>query len=70
MSGKGRCHDNFAVDSFFKLLKTELVWRRTWQIRRGVEIALFAYINGFDNPRRKHSALGWTSPAAFEQGAA
>jgi transposase InsO family protein len=61
---------NSAVESFFKSLKAELVWRRNWQTRREVEIALFEYINGFYNPRRKHSALGWKSPVAFEQRAA
>lgn len=70
MSGKGNCYDNSAVESFFKSLKAELVWRRNWQTRREVEIALFEYINGFYNPRRKHSALGWKSPVAFEQRAA
>ena len=70
MSGKGNCHDNSAVESFFKSLKAELVWRRNWHTRREVEIALFEYINGFSNPRRKHSALDWNSPVAFEQRAA
>ncbi len=70
MCGKGNCYDNSAVESFFKSLKAELVWRRDWQTRRDVEIALFEYINGFYNPRRKHSALGWKSPVAFEQRAA
>ncbi|AVI58339.1 IS3 family transposase [Paracoccus yeei] len=70
MSGKGNCYDNSAVESFFKSLKAELVWRRDWPTRRDVEIALFEYINGFYNPRRKHSALGWKSPVAFEQRAA
>lgn len=70
MSGKGNCYDNSAVESFFKSLKAELVWRRNWQTRREVEIALLEYINGFYNPRRKHSALGWKSPVAFEQRAA
>jgi transposase InsO family protein len=70
MSGKGNCYDNSAVESFFKSLKAELVWRRNWQTRREVEIALFVYINGFYNPRRKHSALSWKSPVAFEQRAA
>ena len=55
MSGKGNCCDKFAVESFFKSLKAELVWHRTWQTRREVEVALFEYINGFYNPRRKHS---------------
>jgi putative transposase len=66
-SGKGKCCDTSAVESFFKLLKAELVWCRNWQTRRDVEVALFEYINGFYNPRRKHSALGWKSPVAFEQ---
>ena len=70
MSGKGNCYDNSAVESFFKSLKAELVWRRHWQTRREVEVALFEYINGFYNPRRKHSALGWKSPVVFEQRAA
>ncbi|SFA47639.1 Integrase core domain-containing protein [Paracoccus halophilus] len=70
MSGKGNCYDNSAVENFFKSLKTEMVRRRDWQTRREVEIALFEYINGFDNPRRRHSALGWKSPVAFEQRAA
>jgi putative transposase len=61
----------------------ELVWRKNWQTRREVEIALFPshglqanhergtkYINGFYTTRRKHSALGWKSPVAFEQRAA
>jgi putative transposase len=58
------------VESFFKSLKAELVWRHNWQTRREVEIAIFEYINGFYNPRRKHSALGWKSPVAFEKKAA
>ena len=69
-SGKGCCYDNAAVETFFKTLKAELIWRSSWQTRRQVEIALFKYINGFYNPRRKHSALGWKSPLAFERKAA
>lgn len=70
MSGKGNCYDNAAVETFFKSLKAELIWRHSWQTRREVELALFQYINGFYNPRRKHSTLGWKSPLAFEQRAA
>jgi hypothetical protein len=43
---------------FNKTPKAELVWRFNWQTRREVEITLYEYINGFYNPRRKHSALG------------
>ncbi len=70
MSGKRNCYDNAAVETFFKTLKAELIWRRPWPTRRHVELALFEYINGFYNPRRRHSALGWKSPLAFEQMAA
>ena len=59
-----------AVESFFKSLKAELVWRRTWQTRREVEIARFEYINGFYNPRRRHSTIDWKSAVVFEQQAA
>lgn len=70
MSGKGNCYDNAAVETFFKSLKAELIWRHTWTTRRKTEAALFQYINGFYNPRRRHSALGWKSPLAFERKAA
>ena len=70
MSGKGNCYDNAAVETFFKSLKAELIWRRDWKTRRETEIALFEYINGFYNPRRRHSALGWKSPLVFESKAA
>lgn len=81
MSGKGNCYDNAAVLrrensppdcflillTFFKTIKAELIWRRTWETRRTAEMAVFEYINGFYNPRRRHSALGWQSPVAFER---
>jgi len=70
MSGKGNCYDNAAMETFFKTIKAELIWRHSWQTRRAVEIAIFEYINGFYNPRRRHSALGWKSPLAFERRAA
>ncbi|GER08173.1 hypothetical protein GCM10007972_04580 [Iodidimonas muriae] len=59
-----------AVETFFKSLKAELIWRHAWATRRETEAALFQYINGFYNPRRRHSALGWKSPLAFERKAA
>lgn len=59
MSGKGNCYDNAAVETFFKTMKAELIWRRSWATRRQAEMAIFEYINGFYNPRRRHSALGW-----------
>lgn len=70
MSGKGNCYDNAVVEAFFKTIKAELIWRHPWHTRRAAELAIFEYINGFYNPRRKHSALGWKSPLAFERMAA
>jgi putative transposase len=70
MSRKGNCWDNAVSETFFKSLKAELIWRQQWQTRRQVQGALFQYINGFYNPRRRHSALGWKSPLAFERKAA
>ena len=67
MSGKGNCYDNAAVETFFKTIKAKLIWRRSWETRRQAEMAIFEYINGFYNPRRRHSALGWKSPVAFER---
>lgn len=66
MSGKGNCYDNASVETFFKSLKAELIWRQTWQTRRQAETAIFQYINGFYNSKRRHSYLGHISPLAFE----
>ncbi|MFT6224945.1 MAG: transposase InsO family protein [Paracoccaceae bacterium] len=67
MSGKGNCDDTAAVETFFKTIKAELIWRDTRDTRRHAGMAIFEYINGFYNPRRRHSALGWESPVAFER---
>jgi putative transposase len=67
MSGTGNCYDKAAVETFFKTLKAELVWRHTWATRHNVTNAIFQYINGFYNTRRKHSAIGGTSPVKFER---
>ena len=61
---------NLAIESFFKSIMAELVWRTNWQTRRDVEVALFQDINGFCNPRRRHSALARKSPVTFERKAA
>lgn len=61
---------NPTVETFFKTIKAKLLWQCSWRTRRDAEIAIFQYINGFYNPRRRHSALGWKSPLAFEAKAA
>jgi transposase InsO family protein len=71
ISGKGNCYDNAAGETSNhptnQSIKAELIWRDTWDIRRQAEMAIFEYNNGFHNPRSRHSALGWKSPAAFER---
>lgn len=56
MSGKGNCYDNAMVETFFKTLKSELVWRTIFHTRDEAERAITRYIDGFYNPVRRHSA--------------
>ena len=67
MSGKGNCYDNAMVETFFKTIKSELIWPVAWQTRQQAENAIARYIDGFYNPVRRHSALGFRSPIAFER---
>ena len=66
MSGRGNCFDNAMVETVFKTLKAELIWRTTFNSRRQAINAIGEYIEGFYNPRRRHSSLGYVSPAQFE----
>lgn len=66
MSRKGDCWDNALVESFFGTLKTELAHRSAWETRAEAREDLYAYLEGFYNQKRLHSALGFRSPAAFE----
>ena len=66
MSGKGNCYDNAMVETVFKTIKTELIWRASYETRAQATLALGHYIDGFYNPRRRHSALGYKSPIIFE----
>lgn len=70
MSGKGNCYDNAAVESFFKTIKSELVWRTKLLSRRQANDMIAKYIEGFYNPERRHSTLGYLSPVEFENRAA
>ena len=66
MSRQGDCWDNAVVESVFATLKTELIHRRAWATRVEVQHAVFRYIEGWYNPHRLHSALGYHSPAQYE----
>jgi putative transposase len=67
MSGKGNCYDNAMVETFFKTLKSELVWRTIFDTRLAATQAIGRYIDGFYNPVRRHSALDFISPNQFEK---
>jgi putative transposase len=66
MSRKGNCYDNAAMESFWSTLKMELVYRQTFATRQQAREAIFEFIEVFYNRQRRHSALGYVSPSAFE----
>ncbi len=63
---KGQCWDNAVAESFFSTIKTELLDRRAWPTRTAAHNAIFDWIEGWYNTRRRHSTLGYLSPAAYE----
>ena len=66
MSRRGDCWDNAVVESFFATLKRELVHRERWATRTEAHRAIADYLESWYNVHRRHSALGYLSPAASE----
>jgi putative transposase len=66
MGSVGDCYDNALVESFFATLECELLWRRPFVNREQARMAVFDFIECFYNPTRRHSGLGYLSPADFE----
>lgn len=66
MSGKGNCYDNAVAESFFHSLKNELGDEMPFCTREGARQIVFDYIEVFYNRQRRHSTLGYLSPAEFE----
>lgn len=66
MSRKGECLDNAVAESFFSTLKTELVDHEDYHSHTEARHSLFEYIEVFYNRKRRHSYLGYISPAEFE----
>ena len=66
MSRRGNCWDNACVESFFGTLKRELVYHRHYATRDDAKRDIFEYIEVFYKRRRRHSTLGYDSPAEFE----
>ena len=67
MSRKGNCWDNAMMESFFATLKKERVYHETYATREAARQSVFEYIEFFYNTRRRHSALGYLSPAEYER---
>ena len=70
MSRKGNCWDNAPMESWFHTLKTELVHHTVYPTRGAAKRDLFAYIEGYYNRQRLHSALGYLTPEQAELQAA
>ena len=66
MSRRGNCWDNAVVESFFHTLKTELVYHRRYLTGEEARQDIFEWIEVFYNRTRRHSTLGYRSPAEFE----
>jgi putative transposase len=67
MGSVGDCYDNAMCESFFATLECELLDRRRFKTHHEAELAIFDFIEGWYNPHRRHSALGFLSPAAYER---
>ncbi|BFU47405.1 IS3 family transposase [Krasilnikovia sp. MM14-A1004] len=66
---RGQCWDNAVAESFFATIKTELLHRQPWPTHTAARQAIFEYVEGWYNTRRRHSTLGYLSPAEYEAGA-
>ncbi len=67
MSRKGNCYDNAPMESFFKTLKVEEVYKRKFNTIKEAQYFLFDYIERYYNRRRRHSALGYLTPVEFRE---
>jgi putative transposase len=67
MGSVGDAYDNAMCESFFATLECELLARRRFGSQAEARMALFSFIEGWYNPRRRHSGLGYLSPIDFER---
>ena len=63
----GDAYDNAMAESFFASLEGELIERNSFQSKAQARMAVFTWIEGWYNPRRRHSGLGYLSPLNFER---
>jgi transposase InsO family protein len=67
MGRVGAAYDNAMMESFFSTLQRELLNRRSWKTRQELQSAIFAWIEAWYNPRRRHSKIGYHSPIEHER---
>jgi putative transposase len=67
MGSVGDCYDNAMAESFFATLECELLDRRRFRSQAEARMAIFDWIEGWYNPRRRHSSLGRISPLIYER---
>jgi transposase InsO family protein len=67
MSRKGNCYDNAPMESFWGSLKNEMIHHQKYATRANAEAAIKEYIEIFYNRQRRHSRLGYVSPASFAE---
>ena len=66
MGSVGDCYDNAMCESFFATLECELIDRSRFRTQAEARMAVFEFIEGWYNPRRRHSALDYLSPVQYE----
>ena len=67
MGSVGDCYDNALCESFFATLECELIEQSQFRSQAEARMAVFEFIEGWYNPRRRHSAIGYLSPIEFER---
>ena len=67
MGSVGDCFDNAMAESFFATLECELIDRTSFRDHAEARMAVFEFIEGWCNPHRRHSGLGYQSPYNFEK---
>ena len=67
MGSVGDAYDNAMAESFFASLECELIERQNFKTRTEARMSVFSWIEGWYNPRRLHSGLGYLSPMEFER---
>ncbi len=67
MSRKGKCWDNAVAESFFKTMKTKMIYHHNFQTKVEAKLAVFEYIEVWYNRQRRHSAIGYLTPCQQEE---